>query len=253
MIQFFRKIRLNALGQKKSFRYLKYAIGEIILVVIGILIALQINNWNSNKQELKVLNGYLQNIAENIKTDKNNVKRIKAFRDSSIIGSRFFVKMMDSEFVNIEDATIYFSKYLKFSPLLKEKFKSDLSGFESLKNSGFLPRIQDSKIEKELFKYYSLVTDIKDEEEELNDLMKEMMYDLYKNNVIQELNKIRRTIANGTLTSEEIETLNKNLNHPSFFAANSRNRGVNYLIDLYDELEETGTIIINEINTKSND
>lgn len=46
MIKFFQKIRQNSLMENKTGKYLKYAIGEIVLVVIGILIALQINNWN---------------------------------------------------------------------------------------------------------------------------------------------------------------------------------------------------------------
>lgn len=49
MIKLFRKIRQNLLYENKRSRYLKYAIGEIFLVVIGILIALQINNWNQNR------------------------------------------------------------------------------------------------------------------------------------------------------------------------------------------------------------
>ena len=59
MIKFFRKIRQNLLSEGKTEKYFKYAIGEILLVVIGILIALQINNWNeqrkANKQELLLL------------------------------------------------------------------------------------------------------------------------------------------------------------------------------------------------------
>ena len=50
MIKFFRKIRQNLLTENKTGKYLKYAIGEIILVVIGILIALQINNWNEHRK-----------------------------------------------------------------------------------------------------------------------------------------------------------------------------------------------------------
>ena len=46
MIKFFRKIRQNMIKENKVSKYLLYAIGEIILVVIGILIALSINNWN---------------------------------------------------------------------------------------------------------------------------------------------------------------------------------------------------------------
>ena len=50
MIKFFRKIRYNLMETGKTGKYLKYAIGEIILVVIGILIALSINNWNENRK-----------------------------------------------------------------------------------------------------------------------------------------------------------------------------------------------------------
>ena len=50
MIKFLRHIRYNLMEQNKTGKYLKYAIGEIVLVVIGILIALQINNWNENRK-----------------------------------------------------------------------------------------------------------------------------------------------------------------------------------------------------------
>ena len=52
MIKFFRQIRQNQIMENKTGKYLKYAIGEIILVVIGILIALQINNWNSMQKDI---------------------------------------------------------------------------------------------------------------------------------------------------------------------------------------------------------
>ena len=59
MIKFFRKIRQNLLVENKFSKYLIYAIGEIVLVMIGILIALQVNNWNENRKaeekELKLL------------------------------------------------------------------------------------------------------------------------------------------------------------------------------------------------------
>ncbi len=59
MIKLFNKIRKNLIQEGKTTSYIKYAIGEIILVVMGILIALQINNWNENRklqsEELKLL------------------------------------------------------------------------------------------------------------------------------------------------------------------------------------------------------
>lgn len=61
MIKFFRHFRQNLLSEGKTRKYFKYAIGEIVLVVIGILIALQINNWNQNRiqnqNEIKFLKG----------------------------------------------------------------------------------------------------------------------------------------------------------------------------------------------------
>ncbi|MAM28772.1 MAG: hypothetical protein CMC13_07085 [Flavobacteriaceae bacterium] len=51
MIKFFRKIRQNMLSEGKTGKYFKYAFGEIILVMIGILLALQVNNWNNNRIE----------------------------------------------------------------------------------------------------------------------------------------------------------------------------------------------------------
>jgi len=50
MIKFFRKIRYDLMEKNKTRKYLKYAVGEIVLVMIGILLALQVNNWNENRK-----------------------------------------------------------------------------------------------------------------------------------------------------------------------------------------------------------
>lgn len=68
MIKLFRQIRRNLMESGNSGKYLKYAIGEIFLVMIGILLALQINNWNENRKELKreILN--LKNLKAELET-----------------------------------------------------------------------------------------------------------------------------------------------------------------------------------------
>ena len=71
MINFFRKIRKQLLTQNKVSKYLLYAIGEIVLVVIGILIALQINNWNEERkqrvEEINILKGLKKDFQSDIK------------------------------------------------------------------------------------------------------------------------------------------------------------------------------------------
>ena len=69
MIKLFRNIRKKLLEKGKTTRYFKYAIGEIILVVIGILIALQINNWNEAKKEQHYANTILKEMHSNLFTD----------------------------------------------------------------------------------------------------------------------------------------------------------------------------------------
>ena len=76
MIKFFRKIRQNLISAGKAGSYLKYAIGEIVLVVIGILIALQINNWNQERKikqkETIVLKELLTSINSDLKAYKTH-------------------------------------------------------------------------------------------------------------------------------------------------------------------------------------
>ena len=76
MIKFFRKIRQNLLSERKIGKYLKYAIGEIVLVVVGILIALSINNWNEKRQVQNKVNLQLLNIKTAIQSDIETLDRV---------------------------------------------------------------------------------------------------------------------------------------------------------------------------------
>ena len=69
MIKFFRKIRYDLMEKNKTGKYFKYAIGEIVLVVIGILIALQINNWNEQRKNNKTAIYLLSSLKEDLTND----------------------------------------------------------------------------------------------------------------------------------------------------------------------------------------
>ena len=92
MIKFFRKIRYDLMEKNKTGKYFKYAIGEILLVVIGILIALQLNNWNENRinniEEKTILKAMLTEISENqlilakdLKSHANVLRLVKELSD----------------------------------------------------------------------------------------------------------------------------------------------------------------------------
>jgi len=69
MIKLFRKIRYDLIEKNRTGKYFKYAIGEIILVVIGILIALQINTWNTEHDNKKIVRENSKTLIENLTKD----------------------------------------------------------------------------------------------------------------------------------------------------------------------------------------
>ncbi|MDO1501166.1 DUF6090 family protein [Winogradskyella maritima] len=99
MIKFFRQIRLKSMENNKTSRYLKYAIGEIILVVIGILIALQINNWNSERQRQRNINAVLKEIQTDLQ--KNILKASELF--DGYIGKDSLYQMVNNNKLTKED------------------------------------------------------------------------------------------------------------------------------------------------------
>jgi len=92
MIKFFRHIRKDLMEKNKTTMYLKYAIGEIVLVVVGILIALQINNWNEKRK--------LSNSVENLLTvfEKELSDNIK--RSNPLIRSGYYLDSLISRYIN---------------------------------------------------------------------------------------------------------------------------------------------------------
>ena len=82
MIPFFRKIRKKMADDNRPLKYMRYAIGEIILVVIGILIALSINNWNANQIEQKKEATYLSNIKRDLNEQLSIINEQVAYEKS---------------------------------------------------------------------------------------------------------------------------------------------------------------------------
>ncbi|PZX37137.1 hypothetical protein LX97_03159 [Nonlabens dokdonensis] len=145
MIKFFRKIRLDALSRKRIPKYLTYAIGEIILVVIGILIALQINNWNENKKSVKLEQTYYCKIAEDLQVDIRNIDSSLVTIDKRLERTERFLKnllkIQKDKQVIFKDFIPTF-RYYKFIPTKPAIVDITSSGkLETLRNQTLKNRI----------------------------------------------------------------------------------------------------------------
>lgn len=105
MIKFFRKIRYDLLEKNKTGKYFKYAIGEIILVVIGILIALSINNWNENAKTHRNQRNNLQLIKVEMINNLQAVVEAKKDLSRTIASSRDLINLINTHnnLKNIEE------------------------------------------------------------------------------------------------------------------------------------------------------
>ena len=83
MINFFRKIRKKLADDNKPLKYARYAIGEIVLVVIGILIALSINNWNEGRKKSSLTKTYRLKLIEELDSDIKNLNFLDSMNSIS--------------------------------------------------------------------------------------------------------------------------------------------------------------------------
>ncbi|MGZ0016363.1 DUF6090 family protein [Yeosuana sp. AK3] len=147
MIKFFRRIRKKLIEQGKTANYLKYAIGEIVLVVIGILIALQINNWNENRKINAFEHEILSLIDQNLEIDSIAISiELSKSNEAIMLTDLLLEKVSQKDYS--DSLNFWMGKIISF-----ERFKSQSSAFEVLKAKG-IENISDKKLQLELISYY---------------------------------------------------------------------------------------------------
>ena len=151
MIKFFRKIRKNLLAEDNTGKYFKYAIGEIFLVVIGILIALQINNWNQKRLQQLTLSNYYQRIHEELDSSRDNLDNLINGIDSLIILNRKTLEILSS---NNKDSIPTLQKTLgALGTAWMNIFNYPIA--EEFMNEGYLAKVNNTKIKDE-FQAFSI-------------------------------------------------------------------------------------------------
>ncbi len=153
MIQFFRKIRQKTLAKNKFGKYLTYAIGEIILVVIGILIALAINNWNNEKRIHSEETATLQKLIQDLKTDNerylDNIEFYKEFGNYLTKSKEIIYKksLSDNE---IKEVMSYYGAIIK-------DINPRKTTYEEMLNSGRIYTLSNEKLVDRIIEYYQFL------------------------------------------------------------------------------------------------
>lgn len=167
-MKIFRKTRLDLLSENKTRKYLIYAIGEIVLVVIGILIALQINNWNQAKKDNNALKEYLVKIKSHTVEDLYKLDSISRGRTQI---AELCKKARTSILEKTEDENLFLfmGSGFAFADLY---FKPNAGGYEALKNSSYFGKINNTPLDSLLTRYHSLIEEIAASENSFNEYAK---------------------------------------------------------------------------------
>lgn len=151
MIKFFRKIRQNLLSEGKTGKYLKYAIGEIILVVIGILIALAINNWNESRINASKQQDYLIGLKNDLEKQITSFNELDKNYDHTI-GKAESILL---DFSSVGSLSKIDSINNKLTLLMfTGKYPDITTTFNELNSTGQLNLIKEKSLRSQVIKYY---------------------------------------------------------------------------------------------------
>ena len=149
MLTFFKRIRKGLLGEGVSSKYFLYAVGEIVLVVIGILIALQINNWNQWRKdrvkEKAILLSLEENLENNIQSLELDIVELALFGQSSNI----ILSILDNHLPYDDSLDVHFH----YARVPKIPLSLSQAGYEQYKNTGY-DIILDEDMKKEIIQLF---------------------------------------------------------------------------------------------------
>jgi hypothetical protein len=153
MIKFFRKTRYALMRKNKTGKYLKYAIGEVVLVVIGIIIALQINEWNNFRITNKKIETTLNTIHNDIIKDSIRINELIKGMKTDVDHNTIMNKRANSRGATL-DTLIQIAKYeFQYFWIAGIEYTDD--NYESLKSSGLIEIIPDT-LKTVLTEFYNI-------------------------------------------------------------------------------------------------
>lgn len=152
MIRFFRRIRQKLLTENQFSKYLLYAIGEIVLVVVGILIALQINNWYQQHLERELEEDYYCQFLEDVNQDLIQLNEQVQYTQDRLHHANKLLGLLQVGDGDFEEMLEHTKGAVSKTDAI---ITPNMNAFEDLKSSGNLRLITDKNIKKQLTEYYA--------------------------------------------------------------------------------------------------
>jgi len=150
MFRVFRKKREEILSERKTHRYLNYAVGELVLVVFGILIALQINNWNEERLEQRQIADYAHALIKDLERDLAMVEVIKHEIDVLINKIDTLSAYIEGRpFEELRNIDLF---YLMRAPFYRP-YSWNRTALEQIKNSGALRQMKNQELAEKISAY----------------------------------------------------------------------------------------------------
>jgi len=161
MIKFFRKIRQKTVKENKFGKYLIYAIGEIILVVIGILIALQLNNWKDKRIQQKKESTFIEQIHNEFLLNRSQLDVVSSYHFRGYHSSKKILSMMpiDVNSVNLDSLSFFIEE-----TFYNWTFNPQQSAINSLSSTSSFDIISNLELRTQLQNWSELFLDYKEEE-----------------------------------------------------------------------------------------
>ena len=131
MIKFFRKIRKQLLSENKFSKYLIYAMGEILLVMIGILLAFQVNSWNDQRKRDLLEIDILKELKQNLMVDIVDIDQNISQHEQSLKSSQIIASVIENDLPNNDSLNNHFSNIILVPMFLPTK-----TAYENLKLTG---------------------------------------------------------------------------------------------------------------------
>jgi len=249
MIKFFRKIRQNLLSEGKIGKYFKYAIGEIVLVVLGILIAISINNWNEDRKSSGLEKNYLISLKEEFEFNIQNVEFNSNANKSKVNSCLEILQYTDPNELKIKK--VYFDSLLSSIFYYETQLEPKNETIYELISSGKLSIINNSNLRTSLYYWSNEIKGIEKREEEfiiyknklLNLIMKKNLREAYSNSNFHQC-----CIGQSRFKNHNLELL-KSIEFESSltqYLVAAKNNQISYDIH-YNTVEEILTMIKKEL------